>query len=109
MTSLVMRPFVEGDQALGYAITGNTCGSMTCAEKLFSDQPRPNGPHDSSLAFCIPHLSIVSRVHSLARFILGELVKRPPMTSVRYESVCITSERFSPSSRILSMTAFGAV
>src|SRR5687768_17194737 len=99
-TSLVTVPFVDGDQALGYAATGIYCGSITAAVKLLNDQPRPNGPHDSRCAFCIPHSFILSRVHSFARFIFGEPVRRGPMTSVIYERVCMTCERFIPSMRM---------
>src|SRR2546422_795373 len=76
--------------------------------KRFSDQPRPKGPHASRCAFCKPHLVIVSRVHSQARFIFGEAVKRGPMTSLRYESVCITCERFMPSSLMRTIGSLGS-
>src|SRR5690349_20305253 len=44
-TSLVTAPFVDGDHAFGYAITGMNCGSTTVAVNFLSAQPRPNGPH----------------------------------------------------------------
>src|SRR5690349_1732295 len=44
-TSLVTAPFVDGDQAFGYAITGMYCGSTTAAVNLRNAQPLPNGPH----------------------------------------------------------------
>src|SRR5205085_384726 len=69
-------------------------------EKCFHFQPRPKGPQASRCAFCNPHLESVSRVHSLARFAFGDAVRRGPITSLRYESVCITCEWFRPSSLI---------
>src|SRR5437588_2319643 len=84
-----------------------SCGSTTCAEKCFSVQPRPKGPQASRCAFCRPHFASVSRVHSLARFAAGEAVKRGPMTSLKYESVCITCERFIPSSLMRSIGSVG--
>ena len=56
---------------------------MTCAENRLSDQPRPNGPHASRWALARPQAASLSRVHSLARFMLGEPVSRGPITSVR--------------------------
>src|SRR6476659_1103083 len=79
------------------------CGSMTCAENRFRVQPRPKGPHGSRCAFDSPHLARVSRVQSLARFKLGEPVRRGPMTSVRWLSVAITWECLSSSSLMRSM------
>jgi dihydroorotase/N-acyl-D-amino-acid deacylase len=69
--------------ALGKAINGIACGSITSAEKAFISQPRPNGPQDSRCALCNPHFASRSRVHSLARFIFREPVRRGPMTSVK--------------------------
>src|ERR1044072_172653 len=83
-------------------------GSITCALKRFNVQPRPNGPQGSRCAFCKPHLARVSRVHSFACFKFGEAVKRGPITSLRYESVCMTCDRFRPSSRILAIGSFGS-
>jgi hypothetical protein len=82
-TSAVTAPFVDGDHAFGNPINGDAYGSITSAEKDLNDQPRPKGPHGSSFAFCIPHFAIVSRDHSLARFMFGELVSLGPMTSVK--------------------------
>ncbi|MEQ1644709.1 MAG: Mur ligase family protein, partial [Pyrinomonadaceae bacterium] len=61
-----------------------SCGWRAGADglKIVEIQPRPNGPHDSSFAFFMPHFAIVSRVHSFAFFIPGEFVSRGPMTSV---------------------------
>src|SRR5260370_39447327 len=36
------------------------------------DQPRPNGPHGSRCSLTSPNSVSLSRVHSLARFMLGE-------------------------------------
>ena len=76
-------PSVPGDQAFGNAIRGMHWGSITCMENRFSVQPRPNGPQGSRWASESPHAASLSRVHSLARFMFGEPVKRGPITSVR--------------------------
>src|SRR5436309_13099832 len=89
-------------------MSGKSCGSVTWALKRFSDQPRPKGPHASRCAFCKPHLVIVSRVHSHARFIFAEAVKRGPITSLRYAGVYITFQRFMPSSLVRTMGAVGS-
>ena len=74
---------MPGDHALGKAIRGMHCGSMTWAENRLSVQPLPNGPHASRWALASPHAVSVWHVHSLARFRLGEPVSRGPITSVR--------------------------
>ena len=74
---------MEGDQALGKAISGMHWGSTTWAENRFSVQPLPKGPQASRWALDSPHLFRVWQVHSLARFRPGDPVSRGPITSVR--------------------------
>src|ERR1051326_399642 len=77
-TGAVIDFLSPGDHALGYAFSAISCGSTTWAENFSSVQPLPNGPHASRCAFSRPHDSIFDLVHSLARFICGEPVKRGP-------------------------------
>src|SRR3989338_8787912 len=81
-TSAVTGPLVPGVHAPGYPISGNGRGETTWALKRSLLQPRPNGPHDSSFALTRPHSVSFCVVHSAAALMLGELVSRPPYTSV---------------------------
>src|SRR5947209_11526501 len=49
-----MVPFVPGDHGRAKPIRGVYCGSFKCALNLVQDQPRPKGPHFSSLASASP-------------------------------------------------------
>ena len=57
---------------------GNGRGETTCATIRSFDQPRPNGPQDSILAFAIPQSFSFFTVQSPAAFALGDPVSRAP-------------------------------
>ena len=84
-------------------------GSTTCIENRFRLQPLPNGPQASKWAFDNPQAAKRSRVHSFARFMFGDAVRRGPMTSVKWLRVFITSERRSLSSLIICIALAGAL
>ena len=56
----------------------------------------------SRTVFTSPISAISSSSHRWARSIAAELVSRPPITSVMYDSVSGSCDRWSPSSRIFA-------
>src|SRR5437660_1413099 len=85
-------PDVPGVHALAYAISVATSG-LTIRTLMYSfDQPRPKGPHGSRWELESPNSVSLSRVHSLARFMLGEPVKRWPTPSIRPLAVSMIFE-----------------
>jgi hypothetical protein len=72
--------------------------SMRTSQSWYA-QPRPKVPQASKCALTRPHLANWSRVHSLAFFMLGEPVRRGPMSSVRWLIMSITSPWPNSSSR----------
>jgi hypothetical protein len=101
IASAVTGPSVPGVQARGNAISGNGCGETTLAVNFSFAHPRPNGPHGSCRTLASPQPVSRSVAHFAAAYIAGELVSRGPETSLRYQSVSMTCERWSPSSLIL--------
>ena len=68
-------------------------------------QPRPMSSTASSCTLARPHSVNFERVHWLAFAIDGELVRRGPITSVRWFRVAITCERWKASWRICEVTS----
>src|ERR1043166_3067136 len=95
-------PFVPGVHASTLAMIGNGCGdtARTCTTSLV--QPVPNGPQLSRHDLVIPHELRRVWTQSAAALSAGELVRRPPYTSVSHDAVSMTCDRSSPSARILA-------
>ena len=91
---------MPGVHALGSATSGATDGDTMVTTERSNDQPRPKCPHFSTRAFARPQSANCFRVHSFARFMAGEPVRRAPMTSVSSCAVSITWERAKPSVRM---------
>jgi len=68
-------PAVPGDHGRAKPIKGVYCGSFKCALNFVHDQPRPNGPHFSSLAPDSPHSCILRTAHSAAACNPGDPVR----------------------------------
>ena len=77
------RALDAGRPGLGKADQGDALRLDDLRREPFERPAAPNGPHASRWALAAPHAASLSRVHSLARFMLGEPVSRGPMTSVR--------------------------
>jgi hypothetical protein len=98
-TSPEIVPFVPGVQATGMARSSSGRGVTMRASERTIDQPRPNSK-PSARTLDRPW----SRNHCWAQRsvsrICGELVMRPPMRSVRWAAVRITSEWLKPWSKM---------
>jgi len=104
-TSAFTAPFVPGVHAAAYAMMGNGRGDTTWATKRSFVHPRPNGPHDSSFAFAIPHSVSFFTVQSPAAFAAGDPVRRAPYTSVSQLAISMTCDRRSSSFLMAEMAA----
>src|SRR5438270_4313432 len=83
------------------AVSGATMRAFTYSLA----QPRPKGLHGSRWEFSRPNSLSLSRVQSLARFILGETVSAPPTPSIRPLAISIILELRKPSYRIFEMVS----
>ena len=84
---------MPGVQAFGSACSGITRGLSISTLASVKAQPRPKSSTASSCTFDRPHSVNFERVQRFASAIDGELVRRGPITSVRWFSVAITCER----------------
>src|SRR5205085_9916411 len=88
----LITPFVPGVHARGSAQSCATSGAVMRTVHSSYDQPRPNGPQLSRCALLRPNAVSLSRVHSLARFMFGEPVRRGPTKSINSSAVSIAFE-----------------
>ena len=96
----VTRFEVPGVHAFGSACSGMIRGLSISTPASLNDQPRPMSSTASSCTFDRPHSVNFERVQRLASVIDGELVRRGPITSVRWFRVATTCERWNASWRM---------
>src|SRR5580693_963837 len=93
-------PWLAADQGSACAMNTAVSGDDMRTQVFSCRQPMPNSPQSSRWALLHPMAANWSRVHSLARFRLGDPVSRGPIPSANAEPNSITCECESPSSRM---------
>src|SRR6185312_3387040 len=90
ITSPSTGPFVPGVHAFGSAYSGAVRGASISTLDSLNSQPRPKSSKASSCTLARPQPLNFSWVQALAWAICGELVRRGPMSSVRWPRMTIS-------------------